>query len=88
MTGEIVQPMVQSMDLPCRRSQTVPEWPSWSIEEASEQTGYNREYLRRLIRRGQIEAVKVGPAYLIRVSSLQAYIENLDRTDGRTGAKP
>lgn len=67
--------------------QTMPEWPSWSIEEASEQTGYNREYLRRLIRRGQIEAVKIGPVYLIRVSSLQTYIKSLDPTDSRTGAK-
>lgn len=67
--------------------QTMPEWPSWSIEEASERTGYNREYLRRLIRRDKIEAVRIGPVYLIRVSSLKAYIQNLDPSDARTGAK-
>jgi len=38
----------------------MPEWPSYTIKEASQKTGYNGEYLRRLIRQGKIEAIKVG----------------------------
>jgi excisionase family DNA binding protein len=50
--------------------------------------GYNEEYLSRLIRNGRIEAVKVGPAYLIRVGSLKAYMESQDPSDGRSGPRP
>jgi len=66
----------------------MPEWASYSIKEASEKTGYNEEYLRRLIRQGKIEAVKVGPAYLIRVESLKRYIEQTQTPDdARTGPR-
>ena len=66
----------------------MPEWASYSIKEASEKTGYNEEYLRRLIRQKKIEAVKVGPAYLIRVESLNRYIEEIQAADdARTGPR-
>ena len=85
-TGKAGQPVVQS-PLAHTRGPTVPEWPSWSIQEAADQTGYHPEYLRRLIRQGKVEAVKIGPSYLIKVESLRTYIDSLDCTDGRTGAK-
>jgi excisionase family DNA binding protein len=67
----------------------MPEWASYSIKEASERTGYNEEYLRRLIRHGKIEAVKVGPAYLIRVDSLERYVSEVQTAeDARTGPRP
>jgi excisionase family DNA binding protein len=70
------------------RDERMPEWPSYTIKEASRKTGYNEEYLRRLIRQGKIEAVKVGPAYLIRVDSLEKYLEEIeDSDDARTGPK-
>ena len=75
------------LQCPPRRGGTVPEWASWSIEEAAEETGYHPEYLRRLCRKEKVEAVRVGNAYLIRVSSLQTYIKALDPTDPRTGAR-
>lgn len=66
----------------------MPEWASYSIKEASEKTGYNEEYLRRLIRQKKIEAVKVGPAYLIRAASLNKYIEEMQASDdARTGPR-
>jgi len=66
----------------------MPEWPSYTIKEASRKTGYNEEYLRRLIRLGKIEAVKVGPAYLIQVDSLEKYIAEMkDTDDARTGPR-
>ncbi|MFC2023792.1 helix-turn-helix domain-containing protein [Chloroflexota bacterium] len=78
--------MVQSSHL-WSWGRSVPEWPSWSIKDASQQTGYNEEYLRRLIRQGKLEAVRVGPAYLIKVSSLETYMQSQDSTDGRTGPR-
>ena len=65
----------------------MPEWPSWSIKEASEQTGYHVEYLRQLIRDGKVEAERVGRVFLVRISSLEAYMESLDKTDARTGPR-
>lgn len=65
----------------------MPEWASLSIKEAAERTGYHVEYLRRLIRDGKLEAVRVGRVFLIRVSSLEAYVASLDPEDARTGAR-
>jgi len=64
------------------------DWPSYTIKEASEKTGYNEEYLRRLIREKKLESVKIGTVYFIRVESLENYIANVQKTsDGRTGPK-
>jgi excisionase family DNA binding protein len=66
----------------------MPEWPSYTIKEASEKTGYNEEYLRRLIRQGKIDAIKVGPTYLIRKDSLEKYIAEVQESDdARTGPR-
>jgi excisionase family DNA binding protein len=66
----------------------MPDWPSYSIKEAAEVSGYHPEHLRRLIREGKIEAVKVGQAYLIRVESLEKYLREMqDLEDGRAGPK-
>lgn len=54
----------------------MPDWASVTIEEASRMTGYNKEYLRRLIRDGKIEAVRFGPAYAIKKDNLLDYIKN------------
>lgn len=66
----------------------MPDWASWTVEEAFEQTGYNQQYLRRLIREKKIEAVKFGSLYLIRQDSLKAYIEEVKQEDdNRFGPK-
>jgi excisionase family DNA binding protein len=66
----------------------MPEWPSLSIKEAAERTGYNEEYVRRLIRQGKLEAVKVGPSYLIRAGSLERYLAEIKTgDDGRAGPR-
>ena len=70
------------------RGKYMPDWPSYSIKEASQKTGYNEEYLRRLIRQGKVEAIKIGPAYLIRVESLEKYIEEMrESADARSGPR-
>ncbi len=66
----------------------MPEWPSLSIKEAAERSGYNEEYLRRLIRQCKLEAVKVGPSYLIRADSLERYLAEINTSeDGRAGPR-
>lgn len=65
----------------------MPSWASWSIREASEKTGYHPEYLRQLITDGKIEAEKLGQMWLIKIESLQAYINEAEQSnDARFGA--
>jgi excisionase family DNA binding protein len=52
-----------------------------TVREASEQTGYNAEYLRRLIRQNEIKAEIVGFMYLIDRQSLWAYVERMKQSD-------
>lgn len=66
---------------------TVPSWPSMTVKEAAEYTGYHPEHIRRLCRKGKLDFTRAGNVYLIRVKSLTDYLESLDRTDGRAGPK-
>lgn len=65
----------------------VPDWPSWGIEEAAAETGYNAEYIRRLCREGKIEYERIGRTYLIKQQSLREYIERLPGEDARYGPR-
>jgi excisionase family DNA binding protein len=70
------------------RSEIVPEWKALSVREAAERTGYHPEYLRRLIRRGKIEAERFGSMYLIRADSLERYVQEMNQSDdARAGPK-
>ena len=70
------------------RGKHMPDWPSCSVEDAAERTGYHAEHIRRLIREDKIEAIKLGPIYLIKVESLEDYVRAMEATgDGRTGPK-
>jgi excisionase family DNA binding protein len=85
-TSTLADDMLQSSQV--RGLRSVPTWPSLTVEEASRQSGYNVEYLRRLIRAGKIEAVKVGSVYLIRAESLNEYIRQTQTPeDDRTGPR-
>jgi len=56
-------------------------WPT--IAEIAERTGYNREHLRRLIRTGEVAAVKVGQMYLVDPGSFAAYYDRVrDKPQG------
>ncbi len=46
-----------------------------TTKEAAEYSGYDIQYLRRLIRRKVIEARKFGPVYQVSKESLLAYIQ-------------
>jgi len=87
-TGILADNMIKSPYYLFKGENAMPEWASYSVKEASGISGYNEEYLRRLIRQGKIEAVKIGPAYLIRAESLERYIaETQTADDARTGPR-
>ena len=46
-----------------------------SIQEASKQTGYHGEHLRRLIRQGKLEARRTGWMWFVNPDSLIAYLK-------------
>ena len=53
-----------------------------TVGEASRLTGYNPEYLRRLLRKGAIESRRIGTNYLVNPDSLMAYVRE-QQADGR-----
>jgi hypothetical protein len=42
------------------------------VSVATEQTGYNAQYIRRVARAGAIKAQQIGPVWLVSLSELQA----------------
>ena len=52
-------------------------------QAASEYSGYNLQYIRRLLVSGTIEGVKVGLVWLVRVSSLDEYLSSIRKTNDR-----
>ena len=59
-----------------------------TVQEAAEITGYNIQYLRRLLRTGKMEAIKIGQIWLVNLASLQAYFScAISSNDLRFGPK-
>ena len=54
-----------------------------SVQAAAEFSGYNVQYLRRLVRSGEVEGVKIGQMWLVNVASLEAYLKRVQDTDDR-----
>jgi hypothetical protein len=51
-------------------------------------TGYNSQYLRRLLRNGRLAGVRVGQIWLIKLHSLAGYLTSFNAAnDRRFGAK-
>jgi hypothetical protein len=42
-----------------------------SVKAAAEFSGYSIQYLRRLLRKGRLEGVKIGQVWLIELTSLE-----------------
>jgi excisionase family DNA binding protein len=47
-----------------------------SVKAAAEFSGYNVQYLRRLLRNGRLEGIKIGQVWLIEMASLDHYLRN------------
>ncbi len=48
------------------------------VEQASERTGYDPDYVRRLLRKGKIEGIKQGTVWFVNAESLQTYKSKMD----------
>ena len=59
-----------------------------TVQEAAEITGYNVQYLRRILRAGRLDAMKIGQIWLIDLASLQDYFSSaISSNDMRFGPK-
>ncbi|MDR3577970.1 MAG: helix-turn-helix domain-containing protein [Anaerolineaceae bacterium] len=59
-----------------------------TVQAATEISGYNTQYLRRLLRAEKLDSVKVGQMWLIKLESLENYTERVNRvTDRRLGPR-
>ena len=54
-----------------------------SIQEATKISGYNPEYIRRLIRNGEIEARKFSIVWQVKRESLLSYIDTAKSMDDK-----
>ena len=61
------------------------EWIT--VQEASKISGYNEEYITRLIREGKINAKKFGFVWQVSRSSMLAYTENTEKLGNKRGPK-
>ncbi len=52
-------------------------------QAAADYSGYNLQYIRRLLNNGSIEGRKVGQVWLVRVASLDNYLNSVRKTDDR-----
>jgi excisionase family DNA binding protein len=59
-----------------------------SVKAAAFHSGYNVQYLRRLLRDGRLTSIKLGQTWLIDKQAFETYLENANRTqDKRFGPK-
>jgi hypothetical protein len=54
-----------------------------SVRAAAEFSSYSIQYLRRLLREGQLEGIKIGQVWLIKLASLETYARNLQMVEDR-----
>ena len=53
------------------------------VQAAAEFTGDNIQYLRRMLRSGALEGIKIGQIWLIDMESLLTYLEHVETTSDR-----
>ena len=54
-----------------------------TVQAAAEATGYNIQYLRRILRSGALKGVKIGQMWLIEMDALEAYLKRVETTSDR-----
>lgn len=54
-----------------------------TVQAAAEATGYNIQYLRRILRSGALSGVKIGQMWLIEMDALEAYLMHVEDTSDR-----
>jgi excisionase family DNA binding protein len=59
-----------------------------TVKDAANHSGYNIQYLRRMLRSGALSVVKIGQMWLIELDALDAYRNCAENTsDRRCGPK-
>lgn len=59
-----------------------------SVKDAAYHSGYNIQYLWRMLRSGALKGIKIGQMWLIDMESLEKYLEHVEKTlDRRCGPK-
>ena len=59
-----------------------------TVQSAAKVTGYNIQYLRRMLRSGALKGVKIGQMWLIDMDALEAHLKHVEGTsDRRCGPK-
>jgi len=64
---------------------TSDEW--LTVNEAAEQSGYNAEYIRELLRQGKIKARKFSIVWMVSSESLSAYLKKVQALGKKRGRK-
>ena len=54
-----------------------------TVQAAADVTGYNIQYLRRILRSGVLKGVKIGQLWLIEMQSLEMYLQHVESTSDR-----
>ena len=54
-----------------------------SVQAAADVTGYNIQYLRRMLRSGSLEGIKIGQMWLIDMDDLETYLKRGESTSDR-----
>ena len=54
-----------------------------TVQTAADVTGYNIQYLRRLLRSGSLGGIKIGQMWLIEMEALEAYLHHVESTSDR-----
>jgi len=59
-----------------------------SVKTAASFSGYSLQYLRRLLRSGKLDGLKIGQLWLIDNATFEAYLEKVNEaSDRRFGPK-
>jgi len=54
-----------------------------SVNGAAFHSGYNVQYLRRMLRSGVLQGIKVGQMWLIEIDALETFLKRIENTSDR-----
>ena len=79
---------LNTLEFPLPKQTCIPLGQYITVQGAAEVSGYNVQYLRRLLRAGKLGNIKVGQVWLIQLDSLEAYMNWAEQKDDqRCGPK-
>jgi excisionase family DNA binding protein len=71
-----------------REGECLMEHEEWlTINQAAELSGYHPDHIRRIVRKGEIEARKFGPVWAVNHESLISYVHRMELLGEKRGPK-